>query len=112
MSRPPPSSSMIVAAKRVPEGLGRLVVASRPRGFLARLGCEKSRGVTIEVHEAGIVRRDRVGALAFAWPEIASVYELLEEVDTPIGTRLEPKVVLESVEGKRIVVDRSIARHV
>ena len=112
MSRPPPSSSIIVAAKRVPEGLGRLVVASGSRGFLARLGCERSRGVSIEVHEAGIVRRDRAGALTFAWTDIVAVYEVLEEVDTPIGPRLEPKVVLEAFDGKRIVVDRSLARHV
>ena len=113
MSRPPPSSSMVVAAAR-PAGepsLGRIVVASGARGFLARLGCERSRVVSIDVHEAGIVRRDRAGELTIPWGEVASVYEVLEEIDTPIGTRLEPKVVLESIEGRRIVVDRSIARH-
>ena len=107
---------MIVATARpitdADSPLGRLVVASRPRGFLARLRCERSRTVAIEVHEAGIVRHDRAGSLTLAWTDIGSVYEVLEEIDTPIGTRLEPKVVLESTEGRRIVVDRSIARHV
>jgi hypothetical protein len=114
MSRPPPPSSMIMAAARpvAEEGLGQLVVASRPRGFLARLRCEHSPAPSIEVHEAGIIRRDRTGALMLAWPEIAAVYEVLEEIDTPIGTRLEPKVVLESNEGRRVVIDRGIARHV
>jgi hypothetical protein len=105
---------MIVAAARPlsASGLGRLVVASRPRGFLARLRCERARTVAIEVHEAGIVRHDRGGALTLEWTDIRAVYEILEEVDTPIGMRLEPKVVLESNEGRRIVIDRSIARHV
>lgn len=105
---------MIAAAAR-PAGepaLGRLVVASGARGFLARLGCERSRVVTVDVHEAGIVRRGRTGELAMRWTDVTSVHEALEEVDTPIGTRLEPKVTLESLEGRRIVVDRSIARHV
>jgi hypothetical protein len=104
---------VVKAASRVPDtGLGRLVLASHARGFLARLGCERSRSVAIEVHEAGVVRRDRTGELTLAWTDIASVYEILEEVETPIGTRLEPRVVLVSTDGRRIVVDRSIARHV
>ena len=114
MSRPPPPSSMVVAAARPLDGssLGDLLVASRARGFFGRLGCERSRVVAIDLHEAGIVRRDPTGPLTVLWPEVANVYELLEEVDTPIGTRLEPKVVLESVEGRRIVIDRTIPRHV
>lgn len=97
---------MIIAAARpaagAGEGLGRIVLASRARGFLARLGCERSRGVAIDVHEAGSVRRDRTGELTLLWPDVVAVYELLEEVETPIGTRLEPKIVLEAAFGRRV----------
>lgn len=107
---------VVAAARALPDArLGRLVVASGAsgrRGFLARLRCERSRAVTIELHEAGIARSDRTGVLTMPWTDVATVYEVLEEVDTPIGPRLEPKVVLESFERRRIVVDRSIARHV
>jgi hypothetical protein len=111
MSRPPPSSSMIVAAARPTGDLGQLLVSSRPRGLMARLKCARSEEVWLDVHEAGLVVRDHQGELTVMWPDVAAVYEVLEEVDTPIGTRLEPKVILEAF-GRRVVIDRSIDRHV
>ena len=83
---------MVVVAARPLDAssLGELLVASGARGFFGRLGCERSRAVAIDLHEGGIVRRDPTGTLTVLWPEVANVYEILEEVDSPIGTRLEP----------------------
>jgi hypothetical protein len=104
---------IVLAEEPTADALGRLLVASQARGLLARLACAgRSHTVSVDVHQGGLIRRDRAGELTLPWSEVALVYELLEEVDTPIGTRLEPKVVLESKSGRRIVLDRSLARHV
>jgi hypothetical protein len=67
--------------------------------------------VEVAVHEGGVSVRDRATRSALAWTEIERVYESLEEVDTPIGKRLEGRFVLEGRSGRRIVIAHGLPRY-
>jgi hypothetical protein len=83
----------------VPVGLYAMVY-----GFTRRL-------VEVAVHEGGVRLRDRASRVALRWHEIECVYESLEEIDTPIGKRLEGRFVLEARSGRRLVIAHGLARH-
>ncbi len=82
-----------------------------PFGLLLLRWGWRRRVIEVVVHEAGVVMRDRSGKTTIGLTEITSVYETLDEVDTPIGTRLVAKVTLEAKDGRRIVIDRSLPNH-
>jgi len=77
---------------------------------LVRTGWRR-RAIEVAVHEDAIVQRDRRGKTVIALSEITHVYETLDEAMTPIGKRLDAKVVLEAKDGRRVVIDRSLPNH-
>jgi hypothetical protein len=100
-----PTASMLAAI------VGAETLICIPFGLLLlRLGWRR-RAIELVVHEGAIIHRDNKGTSIFALGEIAHVFETLEEVDTPIGPRLDVKVTLETKDARRIVIDRSLRNH-
>jgi hypothetical protein len=105
LSNAVPTASMLAAI------VGAETLICVPFGvLLLRFGWRR-RAIELVVHESAIVHRDKRGTSVFALGEIAHVFETLDEIDTPIGARLDVKVTLEMKDGRRIVIDRSLRNH-
>jgi hypothetical protein len=64
--------------------------------------------VAIEVHELGIVRRDRSFSVTLPWTQISEVFESTREHVDMLGKELRGSFTFVAYDGRQIVVDHGV----